>query len=140
MRKHSDINFNYTYRLHIILVITIYLNKFGVIGKLHFHKRMLPFHNFSIFRICFLYKKDLYIENIKTYIQKKAYILIVKVMIKDLQCCLCNKTQYSFILNYRGVVEEVCVCVCVCLCVCMCVSVRACVCVWRRGGDGVLTK
>ena len=28
-------------------------------------------------------------------------------MIKDLYCCFCTKTQYYFILNYRGVEEGV---------------------------------
>ena len=32
---------------------------------------------------------------------------MIKVMIKKLYCCFCTDTQYSFILNYRGVGESV---------------------------------
>ena len=38
--------------------------------------------------------------------EKKTDILILKVMIKSLFCCFCTKTQYFFILNYRGVGQE----------------------------------
>ena len=36
-------------------------------------------------------------------------------MINNPHCCFRAKTQYYFILNYRGVGKEVCVCVCVCV-------------------------
>ena len=39
-------------------------------------------------------------------ILEKYDILILKVAIKNLHCCCCTKTQFSFILDYRGVEEE----------------------------------
>ena len=35
--------------------------------------------------------------------EKKIDILILKVMIKNMKCWFCTATQYSFILDYRGV-------------------------------------
>ena len=40
-------------------------------------------------------------------IRELKIILILKVMIKNLYCCFCIKTQYSFILNYSNVGERV---------------------------------
>ena len=37
----------------------------------------------------------------------QTYILIIQVVMKNMYCCFCIKTQYSFILDYRGVGEEV---------------------------------
>ena len=51
--------------------------------------------------------------------EKKTDILILKVMIKDLYCFFCKKTQYSFIL-INWVSGELCVYMCVCVCVCVC--------------------
>ena len=41
--------------------------------------------------------------------EKKTDIAILKVMIKNLYCCFCTKTKYSFYLVCRSVEEEVCV-------------------------------
>ena len=56
-----------------------------------------PFKNLCMFgRMHFLYKRKRLIN-----------ILIIKVTIKNLYCCFCTKTQYSFIHDYKGVGEEV---------------------------------
>ena len=59
-------------------------------------------------RIGFFYIRDIYIFYRRyIYILSKTDILMIKVMIKKLYCCFCTDTQYSFILNYRGVGESV---------------------------------
>ena len=35
-------------------------------------------------------------------------IVILEVMIKNLFCCFCANTQFSFLLSYRGVGGEIC--------------------------------
>ena len=40
--------------------------------------------------------------------KKKADILVLKIMMKNLYWCFCTKTRYSFNLNYKCVGQRVC--------------------------------
>ena len=75
------------------------LNKNGVIGLLHLHKGIRPSHMAP-----FPFQKCMYVSKNTLFVQqRKIHTLILKMMIKNICCFFCTKTQYSFTFDYRGV-------------------------------------
>ena len=72
------------------------LNKFGVIRLLHFDKGILSSHVAE-----FHYQKLRHFQKDMVFcIREKDWLLILKVMIKNLFCCFYTETHYSSILDY----------------------------------------
>ena len=77
------------------------LNEFEAIGLLHFHKGIWPSHVAE-----FPFQKLMHIWKDTFLYKKKADILMLKVIVKNLYYGFCTTTQYFFIPDSWDVGEE----------------------------------